>query len=237
MHTSLSVDVSDMYAEKIVIRNEKVFYEYDGQLLPITEKNITIKYLENGKLKNKEFKTYFTNHGPIMAKREGKWISLKSYNRSMKSLEQSWLRTKSKNFEDYQTAIDLKANTSNNTVYADSKGNIAYRHGNFVPVRDPNINWSKVVDGTTSATEWKGLHEVSETVHSYNPANGWLQNCNSTPFSASGNQSPKKENYFPYMAPNGENYTLDKVIADGYDTKLTAFEVLITALISSFEKK
>ncbi|MFT5964133.1 MAG: acyl-homoserine-lactone acylase [Flavobacterium sp.] len=251
MHTSSNVDVSDMYAEKIVMKNEKIFYENDGQLLPITEKKITIKYLEDGKLKNKDFKTYFTNHGPIMAKREGKWISLKSYNRSMKSLEQSWLRTKSKSFDDYKTAMDLKANTSNNTVYADSKGNIAYWHGNFVPIRDPNINWSQVVDGTTSATEWKGLHAVSETVHSYNPANGWLQNCNSTPFSVAGNQSPKKENYLPYMAPDGENfralnavrllsegknYTLDKVIADGYDRKLTAFEVLIPALILSFEK-
>jgi acyl-homoserine lactone acylase PvdQ len=251
MHTSSNVDVSDMYAEKIVIKNEKLFYEYDGELLPITEKEITIKYLENGKLKNKDFKTYFTNHGPIMAKREGKWISLKSYNRSIKSLEQSWLRTKSKSFDDYKRAMDLKANTSNNTVYADSKGNIAYWHGNFVPIRDPKVNWSKVADGTTSATEWKGLHDVSETVHSYNPANGWLQNCNSTPFSVAGNQSPKKENYLPYMAPDGENfralnavrllskgenYTLDKVIADGYDTKLTAFEVLIPALVSSFEK-
>jgi acyl-homoserine-lactone acylase len=251
MHTSSNVDVSDMYAEKIVMKNEKIFYENDGQLLPITEKKITIKYLKDGKLKNKDFKTYFTNHGPIMAKREGKWISLKSYNRSMKSLEQSWLRTKSKSFDDYKTAMDLKANTSNNTVYADSKGNIAYWHGNFVPIRDPNINWSQVVDGTTSATEWKGLHAVSETVHSYNPANGWLQNCNSTPFSVAGNQSPKKENYLPYMAPDGENfralnavrllsegknYTLDKVIADGYDRKLTAFEVLIPALILSFEK-
>jgi acyl-homoserine-lactone acylase len=251
MHTSSNVDVSDMYAEKIVTKNEKLFYEYDGKLLPLIEKEIIIKYLENGKLKNKEFKTYFTNHGPIMAQREGKWISLKSFNRSIKSLEESWLRTKSKNFEDYKAAMDIKANTSNNTVYADSKGNIAYWHGNFVPIRDPKINWSKVVDGTTSATEWKGLHEVSETVHSYNPKNGWLQNCNSTPFSAAGNQSPKKENYLPYMAPDGENfralnavrllskgenYTLDKIIADGYDTKLTAFEILIPALISSFEK-
>lgn len=251
MHTSSNVDVSDMYAEKIVLKNKKVFYEYETKLLPILEKVISIKYLENGKLKTKEFKTYFTNHGPIMAEREGKWISLKSYNRSMKSLEQSWLRTKSKNFEDYKTAMDLKANTSNNTVYADSKGNIAYWHGNFIPIRDPKIDWSKVVDGTTAATEWKGLHEVSETVHSYNPANGWLQNCNSTPFAVAGDQSPKKENYLPYMAPDGENfralnavrllskgenYTLDKVIADGYDTKLTAFEVLIPALISSFEK-
>jgi acyl-homoserine lactone acylase PvdQ len=75
--------------------------------------------------------------------------------------------------------MDIKATTSNNTVYAD-KGNIAYWHGNFVPIRDPKLNWSKVVDGTTT-TQWKGLHEVSEIVHSYNPENGWLQNCNSTP--------------------------------------------------------
>jgi acyl-homoserine lactone acylase PvdQ len=62
-----------------------------------------------------------------------------------------------------------------------------------------------VVDGTTSATEWKGLHEVSETVHLYNPSNGWLQNC-STPYSVAGPESPKEENYLPYMAPDGESF-------------------------------
>jgi len=251
MHTSSSVDVADIYAEKITIKNNKLFYEYDNKLLPVIEKTITIKYLENGKLIPKTFKTYYTNHGPIMAKRDGKWISLKSNNRSMKSLEQSWIRTKAKGFEDYKKAMDLKANTSNNTVFADNKGNIAYWHGNFVPIRDKNLNWSKVMDGTTSKTEWKGLHNVSETVHSYNPANGWLQNCNSTPYSVAGINSPKEENYLPYMAPDGEsfrglnavrllskgtNYTLDQVIADGYDTKLTAFEVLIPSLVSCFEK-
>jgi acyl-homoserine lactone acylase PvdQ len=169
----------------------------------------------------------------------------------MNSLVQSWVRTKSKGFEDYKKAMDLKANTSNNTVYADSEGNIAYWHGNYIPVRDKNLNWSKVMDGTTSSTRWKGLHDVSETVHLYNPANGWLQNCNSTPYSAAGANSPKKENYPHYMAPDGEsfrginavrllsegnNYTLDKVIADGYDTKLSIFEVLIPSLMAVFEK-
>ena len=251
MHTSSNVDVADMYAEKIITKNNKLFYEYDNKLLPVIEKNITIKYLENGKLIPKTFKTYFTNHGPIMAKRDGKWISLKSNNRSMKSLEQSWVRTKAKGFEDYKKAMDLKANTSNNTVYADSEGNIAYWHGNFVPIRDKKLNWSKLMDGTTSATQWKGLHNVSETVHSYNPINGWLQNCNSTPYSVAGENSPKRENYLPYMAPDGESfrglnavrllskgkdYTLDKVIADGYDTKLTALEILIPALTKAFDK-
>ena len=251
MHTSSNVDVADMYAEKIITKNKKLFYEYDSKLVPVIEKIITIKYLENGKLIPKTFKTYHTNHGPIMAKRDDKWISLKSNNRSMKSLEQSWTRTKAKGFEDYKKSMDLKANTSNNTVYADKEGNIAYWHGNFIPIRDKKLNWSKVMDGTTSATQWKGLHNVSETVHSYNPMNGWLQNCNSTPYSVAGVNSPKEENYLPYMAPDGEsfrglnavrllskgsNYTLDKVIADGYDTKLTAFEFLIPALIASFEK-
>ncbi|QZK90704.1 penicillin acylase family protein [Flavobacterium sp. CHNK8] len=251
MHTSSNVDVADLYAENIVTKNKKLFYEYDTQLLPVVEKKITIKYLENGKLIPKTFTSYFTNHGPIMAKRNGKWISLKSFNRSVKSLEQSWIRTKSKSFVDYKKAMDIKANTSNNTVYADKEGNIAYWHGNFVPIRDPKLNWSKVVDGTTNATQWKGLHEVSEIVHSYNPENGWLQNCNSTPFTVAGTNSPKPANYPPYMAPDGENfrglnavrllskgnqYTLDRVIADGYDTKLTVFEFLIPALISNFEK-
>jgi acyl-homoserine lactone acylase PvdQ len=49
------------------------------------------------------------------------------------------------------------------------------------------------MDGTTATTQWKGLHDVLETVHSYNPENGWLQNCNSTPYSVAGVNSPKKK--------------------------------------------
>uniref|UniRef100_UPI0037BFB78B penicillin acylase family protein n=1 Tax=Flavobacterium sp. TaxID=239 RepID=UPI0037BFB78B len=251
MHTSSNVDVADAYAEKITLKNKKLFYEYDSKLYPVIEKKIVINYAENGKLIPKTFTTYFTNKGPIMAKRDGKWISLKSRNRSMKSLEQSWVRIKSKSFAEYQQAMEMKANASNNTVYADNKGNIAYWHGNFIPIRDKNFNWAKVMDGTTSSTQWKGLHNPSETVHLFNPSNGWLQNCNSTPYSVAGINSPKKENYLPYMAPDGENfrginavrllskgssYTLDKIIADGYDSKLSIFEVLIPALVASFEK-
>ena len=251
MHTSSNVDVADVYTENIITKNDKLFYEYDKKIMPVKEKVITIKYLDNGKLTAKTFNTYFTIHGPIMAKRDGKWISLKSNNRSMKSLEQSWIRTKAEGFKDYKKAMDMTANTSNNTVYADRGGNIAYWHGNFIPVRDTKFNWAKAVDGTTSATEWKGLHSVSESVHLYNPKNGWLQNCNSTPYTVSGTDSPKKENYPKYMAPDGENfrginavrllskgekYTLDKVIADGYNTYLAFFEVMIPALIASYDK-
>lgn len=251
MHTSSNVDVADVYAEKVIKKGEKYFYEYEGVLKPVLEKKITISYQSGNELMQKTFTTYFTHHGPIMAKRDDKWLSLKSYNRSIISLIQSWKRTKAKGFEEYKQVMALKANTSNNTVFADNKGNIAYWHGNYIPKRDNQYNWAKPVDGSIAATEWKGLHTVDETVHLYNPVNGWLQNCNSTPFSVAGLNSPKRENYPSYMAPDGENfrginavrvldrekkYTIDKVIEAGYDTYLSAFEVLIPSLIKTFER-
>lgn len=251
MHTSNNVDIADMYAEKITKTDKGLFYEYDKKKYPVIQKKMTFKYLDGGSLKSRTFTTYFTDKGPIMAIRDGKWISLKSKNRNTASLVQSWVRTKAKSFEDYQKAMDLKANASNNTVYADAKGNIAYWHGNFIPIRDTKYDWSEVVDGSTSATAWKGLHEVKDMVHVYNPINGWLQNCNSTPFSSAGKNSPIKANYPTYMAPDGENfrgvaanrlfansvkYNLDKVIATGYDRYLPAFEVLVPALLRVYER-
>jgi len=251
MHTSSYADVSDAYIEKINSKNNQLFYLYNGEEKPVVHKKIVLNYREEDSMKTKIIDALFTDHGPIMAKRNGEWISVKSDNRDIKGLEQSWLRTKAKSFADYKKVMDLLANASNNTVYADAEGNIAYWHGNFIPRRDPKYDWSKPVDGTTSGTDWKGLHPVKETIHIYNPPNGWIENCNSTPFTAAGKYSPKKKDYPAYMAPDGQNfrainalrilpqeksYTIDKVIGKGYDTYLAAFEVLVPALINAFEK-
>lgn len=251
MHTSNNVDISDLYAEKITKKNDALFYEYNHTQKPVLQKKILLHYLSGNTLQSKTIEAFFTHHGPVMAKRNNEWLSVKANNRSLNGLIQSWQRTKTKSFAEYKKVMGLLANTSNNTVYADAEGNIAYWHGNFIPVRDTNYNWAKPVDGSTPATEWKGLHTVDESVHIYNPSNGWLQNCNSTPFTAAGSNSPKRENYPSYMAPDGENfrginavrvlakeksYTLDKVIAAGYDTYLAAFERLVPALVTAFEK-
>jgi acyl-homoserine-lactone acylase len=251
MHTSNNVDVADMYAEKITKTAKGLFYEYDGRKFPVIQKKIAINYLEDGVINTRIFTTYFTNNGPVMAVRDGKWISLQSKNRNTQSLIQSWLRTKATSFAAYKKVMDLRANASNNTVYADAEGNIAYWHGNFIPVRDPKYNWSQVVDGSTSATAWRGLHPVGEAIHVYNPPNGWLQNCNSSPFTVAGKYSPDKTKYPFYMAPDGDNwrgieavkllsrpqkYTIDSVIAMGYDTELPAFEVLVPALLKAYDQ-
>ncbi len=146
MHTSSIVDVADMYKEKIVKKDGQLFYEYDKKLKPVTQKLVTLRYKKEGVVQTKIITTYYTHHGPIMANRNGQWISVRGYNRSLKSLIQSFLRTKTKGLEDYKKNMSMYANTSNNTVFADNKGNIAYWHGDYVPVRDKNINWSKPVD-------------------------------------------------------------------------------------------
>jgi acyl-homoserine-lactone acylase len=250
MHTSSAVDIADLYAEKITRKNNAWFYEYNHIQKPVVQKKIQLRYQTGGSMQSITFNTLFTQHGPVMAKRNNQWLSVKANNRSINGLIQSWQRTKAKSFAEYKKVMGLLANTSNNTVYADAEGNIAYWHGNFIPKRDTKYDWSRPVDGTTPATEWKGLHTVDESVHMYNPANGWLQNCNSTPFTVAGSNSPKRENYPAYMAPDGENfrginavrvlakekeYTIDKVITAGYDTYLAAFEKLVPLLVNAFE--
>ena len=249
MHTSSAVDAADTYLEKISKKDKSWVYEYDNKTKPVVQKKIIIKIKKENDLETKSITLFFTQHGPIMAKRNGQWISVKADNRIANGLIQCWQRTKAKNFEEFKKTLELKGNISNNTVYADAEGNIAYWHGNRIPKRDPKYDWSKPVDGNTSATEWKGYHNIKETVYSINPSNGWLQNCNSTPFTVAGANSPKKENYPRYMAPDGENfrginavrvlseenkYTIDKVIKAGYDRRLAAFEVLIPALLNAF---
>ncbi|MEO6537929.1 MAG: penicillin acylase family protein, partial [Ferruginibacter sp.] len=151
MHTSSGVDVADMYAEKISKKNNAWFYEYNKTIKPVTSKKIELGYRNPGEgLMKKIITTYYTPHGPVMAKRKGQWIAVKSHNRSMLGLIQSWQRTKTKSFADYKKVMGMRENTSNNTVYADAEGNIAYWHGNFIPVRDPKLNWANPVDGSVA---------------------------------------------------------------------------------------
>jgi acyl-homoserine lactone acylase PvdQ len=251
MHTSGVTDVADLFVEETVNQNGSLFTKYDDKLLPVRSKTITVRYKTANGFDEQQFTAYYTNHGPVMGMRNGQWLSLRENNRSLNALEQSWLRTKAKGFEDFKKVMNLRSNTSDNTVFADYKGKIAYWHGNFVPKRSKKFDYSLPVDGSTSETDWHGMYELDQIVHIYNPATGFIQNCNSTPFTVSGKSSPKKENYPIYMAPDGQNFrglnaerlltkaqnlTIDKMIREvGYSHYLTAFDYLIPALLKDYD--
>lgn len=251
MHTSSQADAMDEYEETIVKKKDALFYKYGKELKPLAPEKISITYRNGNSLSKKEFTVYHTSHGPVVAQREGKWISMKIMIEPLKALTQSYLRTKAVTFDDFKKTMDLNTNSSNNTVYADDQGNIAYWHGNFIPKRDTRFNWNAPLDGSNPATEWKELHTVNEMIHVYNPATGWIQNCNSTPFTVSGTSSPDKSKFPSYMAPDAENargihaikvleketaFTLDKLIASAYDSYLPGFEKLVPSFVKAYDE-
>jgi acyl-homoserine-lactone acylase len=250
MHTSTFADGVDEFLETVSHKGDKYYYQHDGKWKELKKRSIAVSYKTDGGMKRKDFIVYDSHHGPVIADVNGKWKTISMMDDPLHALEQSYMRTKATGYDSYKKVMELNGNSSNNTVFADSKGNIAYWHGNFVPKRDPSVNWNLPVDGSLASNDWKGLHGINEIVQLKNPANGWIQNCNSTPFTAAAESSPKKENYPTYMAPDGQNYravnadrvlkredkfTLDKLIAAAYDPALAAFEKLVPALLVAFD--
>jgi len=250
MHTSTYTDIIDEFQETIVDKDGQLFYAYGEELRPVMAYDVTLKYKDGTQFKEKTFSLHRTHHGPITHKDNGSPIATALMWKPVKALEQSYIRTKQSGYEGFRKMMDIRTNSSNNTVYADAEGNIAYFHGNFIPVRDTVFDYTKPVDGSNPKTDWKGLHTVAENILVHNPENGWIQNCNSTPFTAALEFSPKRKDYPRYMSLDRENFrgvhaiallsrnkdfTIDKLIALGHDTKLPAFEVLIPGLVKAYE--
>jgi acyl-homoserine lactone acylase PvdQ len=169
----------------------------------------------------------------------------------VKALMQSYGRTKARTYQAFRDVMDLHANSSNNTVYADADGNIAYFHANFIPRRDTSYDWTRPVDGSNPATDWRGLHATDEAPNVLNPTNGWLFNTNNAPWSAAGANSPKQSDYPRYVQTGGENarglharrvlearhdFTLAALIGAAFDPYLTAFQPLIPSLVAAYDE-
>ncbi len=251
MHTSTYTDVIDEFAEDLIKIDDKLMYRYGEELREVQVLETTLNYKDGDEMKSKTFPFYRTHHGPITQSKDGKWIATAMMWEPVKALEQSYIRTKQDGYKGFRKMMDIKTNSSNNTVYADAEGNIGYFHGNFIPKRDTAFNYRQPVDGSNPKSDWQGLHEVDEHITLLNPENGWLQNCNSTPFTAAAEFSPKVEDYPNYMSLNRENYrgvhaidllsknkdyTLDSVIELAHDSYLPAFEVLIPGLVQAYDK-
>lgn len=250
MHTTSDVDIIDEFEETIVRNKKGINYKYGNELRPLDSFEVVLKYKNANNIGSKKFMAYRTHHGPVTHASGNKWLSTAMMWDPVKALQQSFLRTKNSTQKEFDKMMDIRTNSSNNTVYADADGNIAYYHGNFIPKRDTNFDYKKPVDGSNPKTDWKGLHDLKDNIFLLNPANGWIQNCNSTPFTSAGASSPKPENYPGYMSYSPENYrgihaisllskaknlTIDKMIELAYDPYLPGAEELIRGLIQAYD--
>ena len=253
MHTSSAVDAIDEWSEKIVKKGEKYFYKYGKEERPMIVSTIKVPYKTANGMKDREFTIYRTHHGAVVRKDEksGDWISVGLMNDPVNALIQSFTRTKARNLKEFENNFELHSNSSNNTIYADADGNIAYFHANFIPRRNAKFDWTKPVDGSNPETDWKGLLSFEESPNVINPASGWVYNSNNSPWSAAGASSLKQTD-FPLYVDNGiesarglhairvlenrKDFTLEKLQAAAYDSYLPWFEKTVPALVSAWDK-
>ena len=252
MHTSSGVDAVDEYLETVSQKDGKYFYKYGNEERPVTAVDITVPYKTASGMASKKFTVYKTHHGPVIREASGKWVTVRLMQEPIKALTQSYMRTKARDYKSYRQTMELKANSSNNTIFADADGDIAYFHGNYIPRRDTKFDWKKPVDGSNPETEWKGLLTVDETPHLLNPKSGWLYNTNNWPWSGAGESSLKKED-FPAYVENGTesarglhairvlkdktDFTLDSLISAAFDSYLPWFEEPVPALVKAWEAR
>ncbi|MBT7545637.1 MAG: acylase, partial [Kordiimonadaceae bacterium] len=251
MHTSTRSDVIDEYTETIIEKDDKLFYKYGDEEREVTVTTETIEYITDNGMASRDFTVYHTHHGPVIRGEGDKWISVQLMNIPLTALNQSYTRSKTKSYDEFYEMMRLKSNSSNNTVYADKDGNIAYFHGNYHPIRNTEYDFNNPVDGSNPDTDWMGLHPVEEAINLLNPGSGWLYNSNNWPFSAAGpDHSPKKEDYPSYMSVNFENprgehalkvypeindFTVESLIEVGYGGLLPSFQRFVPVLKAAYD--
>ena len=254
MHTSSNVDAVDEYLEKVVRDGAKLSYLYGGSLRPVITKQITLLYKTPQGLAPRTFTVFYTIHGPVIRKDGDRWVTIQLMNTPVPALEQSYLRTKARTYAEYKKTMELRANSSNNTIFADADGDIAYWHGNFIPIRDTRFDYTHPVDGTDPATNWNGLMTVDQIPHLLNPASGYIFNVNDSPWNGAGANSLRKADYPAYvergiesarglhamrvLAPGGtprRDFTLDGLIHAAFDPYLPWFARTVPVLTAAYD--
>jgi acyl-homoserine lactone acylase PvdQ len=250
MHTSSGVDNIDEYLETITPHGDGFTYRYGEADLPVTASTITVPYRTATGMAERRFTVYRTRHGPVVRRAGDRWVSVRLMHDPLHALIQSFSRTKARDYAAFRRTMDLHTNSSNNTIFASTDGDIAYFHANFIPRRDTAFDWTRPVDGSNPATDWHGVLSVDETPHLLDPASGWLYNSNNAPWWAAGPDSPRRQDFPVYVETGGESargrhaervlqhaqaFTLDSLVAAAYDGYLPWFERTIPALLGAWD--
>lgn len=254
MHTSSNVDAVDEYLESVIFDDTKFRYRYGSETRVFTQKPITIRYKTAQGLSSYNFTALYSVHGPVVAQDGDKYVTIQLMNTPIAALEQSYLRTKARSYAEYKKTMELFANSSNNTVYADADGDIAYWQGNFIPRRDTHFDYTRPVDGSNPATNWNGLLSLDEIPHLLNPKSGFLFNVNDSPWNGAGASSLRQSDYPAYveqgiesarghhamqlLEPGGQprrDFTLESLMHAAFDSYLPWFARTVPALAAAYD--
>jgi acyl-homoserine-lactone acylase len=252
MHTSSGVDNIDEFLETVSRSGGRLVSRHGSEARPVASRRITIPYRTASGISTRTFTAYFTAHGPVVRKAGTRWVSVSLMSRPIEALTQSYARTKAADLAAFRKVMELHANSSNNTVFADARGNIAYFHSNYIPRRDTTLDWTAPVDGSDPRTDYRGLLSFDESPNAVAPATGWAYNSNNWPWSAAGSASPRRGDFPRYVETGAEetprgvhalrvldgahDWTPRSLAAAAFDPWLPAFERLLPPLLAAYDR-
>ncbi len=191
-------DTSDIYEEEV--RDGKYKFKDEWRPLEVRTERIAIKTGNEMKYQDVRFES--THHGPIVAHKDGKaYAAAIPYANEFRLLDTAWKVATAHNLAQAKQALGGLQYMAQNIMIATVDGDIYYVRNGRVPVRPNGCDSSRPMSGSAGACEWQGIHPFEDLVQIANPPQGYMQNCNTSPFNMMKNSPLIPENWaaHPYL--------------------------------------
>ena len=200
-HTDNTIDNSDTYELQLIEDG----YELDGKKKDFTIFTKTLKIKQkDGSLKEKEITILNTLHGPVVKKMDDKVLAIRLAGTDRANMFLQWWRMlNSKNFKEFESALEMAQIPFWNVMYADKYGDIFYLFNGLVPIRKQDTweYWNRIIPDGKSEDIWTEYHPYKDLPKLKNPDSGWLQNANDPPWTSTIPIELYPKDYPGYMAP------------------------------------
>lgn len=199
-HTVNTVDSDDLY--ELTLDPSGTAYAYDRGWLPLTSRTIDIAVKTDHGLETRKRTVQTTHYGPVTRSAE-KVLALKSANLNNVNFLTQWNEMgKATSLNAFTAAVNLRQLPMFNLVYADREGNVWYLFNGRIPLRPAGYDWSGIVPGNTSKTEWFVVRPLSDLPQLLNPKSGYVQNCNDAPWYTNLEQPLEPARFSTYITAN-----------------------------------
>ena len=200
-HTVNTLDGVDLY--ELTLYGHGYYYNGAGRNFESSEEIVKIKK-EDGSFRKEKLIIEHSLHGPVLTKKRETALAVRMVGLDQPYfLEQYWQMIQATNLEEFETALKQLQIPFFNVIYADRDGHIMYLFNGQLPKRPQGDwnNWRGIVPGEDGTTLWSTTHPYSDLPRIVDPPNGWVQNTNDPPWSATVPQLLNPEDFPAYLSP------------------------------------